>query len=107
MPPPPLPSGRNQSPPVDQVVKELLRFNGTRVWRRGQIYSGAVWAGGVRSEQLARGLSGPRHAFHMIPQPPPGQGPIDPRGAFTPPPPPGNPPQPPAGGPGMFGGPPT
>ena len=27
--------------------------------------------------------------FTMIPQPPPGQGPIDPRGAFTPPPPPG------------------
>ena len=33
----------------------------------------------------------------MIPQPPPGQGPIDPRGAFTPPPPPGGfqPPPPP------------
>src|SRR5215212_5886498 len=32
----------------------------------------------------------------MIPQPPPGQGPIDPRGAFTPPPPPsGNVPPPP------------
>src|SRR5262245_57217894 len=25
----------------------------------------------------------------MIPQPPPGQGPVDPRGAFSPPPPPG------------------
>ena len=30
----------------------------------------------------------------MIPQPPPGQGPIDPRGAFTPPPAPGNVPPP-------------
>jgi protease IV len=29
----------------------------------------------------------------MTPQPPPGQGPIDPRGAFSPPPPPGNPQQ--------------
>jgi protease-4 len=29
----------------------------------------------------------------MTPKPPPGQGPIDPRGAFTPPPPPGGPPQ--------------
>src|SRR3954471_17604417 len=27
----------------------------------------------------------------MIPQPPPGQGPLDPRGAFSPPPPPGAP----------------
>ena len=31
----------------------------------------------------------------MIPQPPPGQGPIDPRGAFTPPPAPGSFPPPP------------
>src|SRR4051812_41824825 len=31
----------------------------------------------------------------MIPNPPPGQGPIDPRGAFQPPPPPGNFPPPP------------
>jgi protease-4 len=45
----------------------------------------------------------------MIPQPPPGQGPIDPRGAFTPPPPPGNPQQPsmaPPPGQNPFGGPP-
>jgi len=33
----------------------------------------------------------------MYPQPPPGQGPIDPRGAFTPPMPPGAPPMPQAG----------
>ena len=41
----------------------------------------------------------------MIPQPPPGQGPIDPRGAFAPPPPPSNggfqPPPPPHGMPPM------
>ena len=51
----------------------------------------------------------------MIPQPPPGQGPIDPRGAFQPPPPPGGgayqqqyqapPGMPPGVPPGMPGGP--
>ena len=43
----------------------------------------------------------------MTPQPPPGQGPIDPNGAFTPPPPPGAPGQAPSGWmpptPGNFG----
>jgi protease-4 len=37
----------------------------------------------------------------MIPQPPPGQGPIDPRGAFSPPPPPGQSPGPMMQGPMM------
>ena len=40
--------------------------------------------------------------MEMTPQPPPGQGPIDPRGAFTPPPPPGNPQQMPPMPPGGF-----
>jgi protease IV len=38
----------------------------------------------------------------MTPQPPPGQGPIDPRGAFAPPPPPGNPQMQTMGAPGMM-----
>src|SRR5436309_2783147 len=44
----------------------------------------------------------------MTPQPPPGQGPIDPRGAFSPPPPPGAPGSPPNVAPppsSSFGGP--
>src|SRR5262245_20226875 len=38
----------------------------------------------------------------MIPQPPPGQGPIDPRGAFSPPPGPGGAPMPPYPPPQMY-----